>query len=116
LSRRLNQYPRIEQVLNELDANSGGSRYSQYIAVFEVGLLVRNIGEVLMWLHDESDRQDRPAHMILSDLFVAELANPAVQHAALTAGFPNLTQPPPLLLQLIIREFEEYATEFELMG
>jgi hypothetical protein len=98
-----------------LDTNSGGSRYSQYVVVFEVGLLVRNIGEILMWLHDESDRQSRPAYMILSDLFVSELANPAVQQAASIAGFPNLAQPPPLLLQLIIREFEEYAMEFELM-
>jgi hypothetical protein len=98
--------------LKNLDFSNGSVRYELYLVVFDIELMVRNVGEVLMWLYSEETRTGKAPSQVLMELFLDAIAKPQIQEEAQKRGH-KLLNPSALLLQLIVREFEDFAVEHE---
>jgi hypothetical protein len=76
LSRSTTSYPLIASVLSSLDQGSGGAcRYFHYAQLFEQGLLLRSIGEVLTFVHDEADHEGKLQQQCLLEI-LKQVAEP----------------------------------------
>jgi hypothetical protein len=110
-------YPCIDYVLRAMDDEAGGLRYSQYTLLFEKGVYTKTIGELLTWLHYESDRKPAidPHQILLGEMAMhLDPTNPDNQRQR--EGFVGIDKPTSPLVIAIILRFETEAIKHEAIG